>query len=65
MTRFVDLSIPITEAVISDPPVMQPKIHYVTHETSWEQIASFVPGVRYPSAFLSTIFGKFAQGAVA
>ena len=45
MTRFVDLSIPITEAVISDPPVMRPKIHYVTHDTSWEQIAAFFPGL--------------------
>lgn len=45
MTRFVDLSIPITERVVSDPPVMLPKIHYVTHETSWEQIAGFFPGL--------------------
>lgn len=44
--RFVDLSIPITNDVISDPPVMRPQISYVTHETSWEQVASFFPGLR-------------------
>lgn len=45
MTRFIDLSIPITQNVISDPPVMRPQIHYVTHDTSWEQIAHFFPGL--------------------
>ncbi|HVR91659.1 MAG TPA: cyclase family protein [Novosphingobium sp.] len=45
MTKFIDLSIPITMKVISDPPVMQPQIHYVTHNTSWEQIALFFPGL--------------------
>ena len=37
--KFIDLSIPITNHVVSDPPVMRPQIHYTTHETSWEQIA--------------------------
>ena len=45
MTKFIDLSIPITMKVISDPPIMAPQINYVTHETSWEQIASFFPGL--------------------
>ena len=45
MTKFIDLSIPITTKVISDPPIMAPQINYVTHETSWEQIASFFPGL--------------------
>ena len=45
MTQFIDLSIPITMKVISDPPIMAPQINYVTHETSWEQIASFFPGL--------------------
>ena len=45
MTRYIDLSIPITNDVISDPDVMRPKIEYVTHETSWEQIAMFFPGL--------------------
>jgi kynurenine formamidase len=43
--QFIDLSIPITNNVVSDPPVMRPQIHYTTHETSWEQIAMFFPGL--------------------
>jgi kynurenine formamidase len=42
---FVDLSIPITNDVISDPPVMHPQITYMTHENTWEQIAMFFPGL--------------------
>ncbi|WP_373475139.1 cyclase family protein [Sphingorhabdus sp.] len=45
MTRFIDLSIPITNDVISDPPIMQPQITYMTHEKTWEQIAMFFPGL--------------------
>ena len=45
MTRFVDLSIPITNDVISDPEVMRPKVTYMTHENTWEQIAMFFPGL--------------------
>lgn len=44
MTRFIDLSIPITNDVISDPEVMRPKVTYMTHENTWEQIAMFFPG---------------------
>ncbi|MEM7664739.1 MAG: cyclase family protein [Pseudomonadota bacterium] len=45
MTRFVDLSIPITNDVVSDPEVMRPKIEYMTHEDTWAQIAMFFPGL--------------------
>ncbi|MFN3517606.1 MAG: cyclase family protein [Novosphingobium sp.] len=45
MTQFIDLSIPITCRVVSDPPMMLPQIEYVTHETSWAQIAMFFPGL--------------------
>ena len=45
MTKFIDLSIPITNDVISDPPVMRPNITYMTHENTWEQIAMFFPGL--------------------
>ena len=45
MTRFIDLSIPITNDVISDPEVMRPRITYMTHEHTWEQIAMFFPGL--------------------
>src|SRR3546814_9264360 len=45
MTHFIDLSIPITNHVVSDPPVMRPQITYMTHENTWEQIAMFFPGL--------------------
>lgn len=43
--QFIDLSIPITNDVVSDPPVMRPHITYMTHENTWEQIAMFFPGL--------------------
>jgi kynurenine formamidase len=45
MTRFIDLSIPITNDVVSDPEVMRPQITYMTHENTWQQIAMFFPGL--------------------
>jgi kynurenine formamidase len=45
MPQFIDLSIPITNDVISDPSVMRPQISYMTHENTWEQIAMFFPGL--------------------
>jgi kynurenine formamidase len=45
MPQFIDLSIPITNDDISDPPVMRPQISYMTHENTWEQIAMFFPGL--------------------
>ena len=44
--QFIDLSIPITNDVISDPPVMRPQITYMTHENTWAQIAMFFPGLQ-------------------
>ncbi len=43
--QFIDLSIPITNDVVSDPPVMRPQMSYMTHENTWEQIAMFFPGL--------------------
>src|SRR3546814_13873166 len=43
--QFIDLSIPITNDVVSDPPVMRPNITYMTHENTWDQIAMFFPGL--------------------
>ena len=38
MRRFIDLSIYLENDVISDPPMMQPKIEYVTHDAGAEQV---------------------------
>ena len=44
--RFVDLSIAIEPDLPSDPPMMIPKIDYVTHEMGAEQMKDFYPGVK-------------------
>lgn len=44
--RFIDLSIPIEDGVVSDPPFMQPKIQYLNHQQSVAQVASFFPGLQ-------------------
>lgn len=43
--RFVDLSIFLENDIASDPPGLEPKIEYFTHENSFEQIAPFFPGL--------------------
>jgi kynurenine formamidase len=45
MTQFIDLSIPITASVISDPSGMYPRISYLNHADSVDQIAHFFPGL--------------------
>jgi kynurenine formamidase len=44
--RFIDLSIFLENDVASDPPGLEPKIEYFTHENTYEQIAPFFPGLR-------------------
>ncbi len=44
--RFVDLSIAIEPELPSDPPMMIPKIDYVTHEMGAEQMLEFFPGIQ-------------------
>ncbi|MGV3493738.1 MAG: cyclase family protein, partial [Ramlibacter sp.] len=44
--RFVDLSIYLENDVQSDPPAFAPKIEYLRHDSTVEQIASFFPGLR-------------------
>ncbi|MFH0824650.1 MAG: cyclase family protein [Pseudomonadota bacterium] len=43
--RFVDLSISIEAGLPSDPPMMIPKIDYVTHAAGAEQMKEFFPGI--------------------
>jgi len=44
--RLVDLSIFLENDVASDPPGLEPKIDYFTHENTYEQIAPFFPGLQ-------------------
>ena len=43
--RFVDLSIPLDQDVITDPPFMRPKITYQTHAETVAEAQHFFPGV--------------------
>lgn len=44
--RIVDLSIPLTNDIISDPPMMLPTIQYSGHAEGAKQIAATFPGLR-------------------
>jgi len=44
--RFVDLSMPISSRVVTDPPIMRPVIHYQKHKETVGQILSFFPGLQ-------------------
>ena len=44
--KFIDLSIFLENDVISDPPAFAPKIQYFTHESTYEQIEPFFPGLK-------------------
>ena len=44
--KFVDLSIFLENDVLSDPPAFAPKIQYFTHDTTYEQIEPFFPGLK-------------------
>lgn len=44
--KLVDLSIYLENDVASDPPGLEPKIEYFTHENTYAQIAPFFPGLK-------------------
>ena len=44
--KIVDLSIYLENDVVSDPPPFGPKIEYMTHETTFPQMAPFFPGLK-------------------
>ncbi len=43
--RFVDISVALEADIASDPPAMLPKIDYIDHKQSAEQVTSFFPGL--------------------
>ena len=43
--QFIDLSIPLENDIRSDPPVFAPKIRYIDHQASVEQLCAFFPGL--------------------
>ena len=52
--QFIDLSIPLENDVVSDPPVFAPKIRYLDHRATVGQLCAFFPGLtqRYMPAVL-------------
>src|SRR6202142_1499545 len=44
--RFIDISAPLRNDVVSDPPGHNPKIEYIDHQQSLPQILPFFPGLK-------------------
>ena len=44
--RFIDLSVPLENGVVSDPPGYLPKIDYIDHRASVDELRSFFPGLQ-------------------
>ena len=44
--RFIDISVHLENDVVSDPPGLGPKIEYINHQMSFEQLAPFFPGLK-------------------
>jgi kynurenine formamidase len=45
-TRIIDLSVALEAGIASDPPGFEPKITYLDHKATAEQMASFFPGMK-------------------
>lgn len=45
-SKIIDLSIPISNDIISDPPSMIPKIYYTNHKESFGVFEPFFPGLK-------------------
>ncbi len=44
--RFIDLSVPLEAGIASDPPGLEPKIHYESHRDTVDRVLGFFPGLR-------------------
>ncbi len=42
---FIDISVALEADIVSDPPIMLPKIDYFTHDMTAEQVMAFFPGL--------------------
>lgn len=45
MTRIVDLSMPVSARIVTDPPPLRPKIHYSGHREGVPEMMRFFPGL--------------------
>ncbi len=43
--QFIDLSVPLENGVASDPPAYRPRIDYIDHHASVEELTGFFPGL--------------------
>jgi len=43
---FIDISVPLENGVVSDPPGYLPKIDYIDHQMSLGELRGFFPGLR-------------------
>ena len=43
--QFIDISMPLENDVISDPAPFHPKITYIDHQMSADQMTAFFPGL--------------------
>lgn len=43
--RLIDISMPISNRIITDPPILRPQIEYAAHAAGAEQMLSFFPGL--------------------
>ena len=46
MTSFIDISIPLENEVISDPVPFNPRISYMGHKDTFNQVEPFFPGLK-------------------
>jgi kynurenine formamidase len=44
--QLIDISVPLENDVVADPPVFAPKIEYVDHSETVDSVCSFFPGLK-------------------
>lgn len=46
MPKIIDISVSLDPDIVSDPEIMTPKVHYMTHRETAAQVTAFFPGLR-------------------